>query len=236
MFFSLMANDVRPFASEVHFTLPESLWSIKSGFFTSFGFELLGSAPRQYRRADEELLCSAPFARVWDAVRRKATRISEELLASDPSLNDAVVLSIKAEYARAIFWGNKRVEIRKAFSKKWSGQRVSFYASSPVSGLVGEATISHVVVDSPEEIWMRFGSSIGCKKEYFEAYTRSWPRVSAIVLEAITPYEKVIPRAELAGLINGRLRAPQTHCSLRDCRDWARAVSVAALLHGGIRR
>lgn len=235
MFFSLMAREVRGHAREVHFTLPESLWARKSRFFKSFGFELLGRASRQYRAGDEELICTAAFPTVWQAVVRKIARISEDLSVSDASLEDAIVLSIKDKFAKAIFAGTKRVEIRKSFSTKWTGHRVSFYVSAPVSGLVGEATIRQVVVGAPENIWSKFGKGIGCRKEYYEAYTRSWSKVSAILLEDLTAYNEVIPREELSTLIDGNLRPPQTHCSLRNCGDWARAISLAALLHGGVR-
>lgn len=235
MLFCLMASEVRPLATDVHFTVPASLWARKNGFFTSFGFELVGKAARRYRRGDEELICSAPFPMVWEAVRRKTARITEQFWASDRSLEHAIVLSIKAKFANAIFAGTKHVEIRKRFSTKRTGERVSFYVSSPVSGLVGEATIRSVVVNALDVIWSRFGASIGCRKEYYEAYTRSWPRVSAILFEDVTPYQEVISRKELSSLVDGNLRPPQTYCSLKNCRDWARAVSLAALLHRGVR-
>ena len=38
LFFCIMAFEVRNWAKEIHFTLPESLWYEKKEFFKSFGF------------------------------------------------------------------------------------------------------------------------------------------------------------------------------------------------------
>ncbi len=49
LFFILMALEVRNCASEIHFTLPEGLWSQKRDFFESFGFVNTTRCSVQYR-------------------------------------------------------------------------------------------------------------------------------------------------------------------------------------------
>src|SRR5204863_9817154 len=65
LFFALMAAEVRQFASDVHFTLPESLWEEKRDFFQSFGFASASRATKQYRPFHDELSCSTPFQALW---------------------------------------------------------------------------------------------------------------------------------------------------------------------------
>ena len=64
MFFTQMTLEARHHASEIHFTLPESLWIRKREFFESFGFASIAKALRQYRHGEEELSCSAPLLNV----------------------------------------------------------------------------------------------------------------------------------------------------------------------------
>ena len=65
LLFSLMAAEVRRIASEIHFTLPESLWMQEKEFFHSLGFMNAELAHRQYRLFEDELQCSARFEDVW---------------------------------------------------------------------------------------------------------------------------------------------------------------------------
>jgi hypothetical protein len=65
LFFAQMAFDARDIAAEIHFTLPESLWSERAAFFRSFGFADALKARQQYRLGEVELACSAPLRTMW---------------------------------------------------------------------------------------------------------------------------------------------------------------------------
>jgi predicted transcriptional regulator len=239
MFFSQMTFEARHLAKHIHFTLPESLWCSKSSFFESFGFRHTEKSSKQYRQGDTELVCSAPLPTVWSAVLKTLPSLRRKFSVSGYSLNNEILVSIKPEYAHQILSGKKLVEIRRRFSDRWTGARVVLYASSPDKALVGEATISSITTAHPREIWMRFGANIGCSFLQFEEYVGSSDRVSAIELEAATPYREPISLVQLSHLVQEDLRPPQSFCDLRlddDESAWARAVSVASLLHGGIVR
>jgi hypothetical protein len=77
VFFSLMTLEARPYAKEVHFTLPESLWKQRADFFRSFGFIDARPAQIQYRLFETELRCSAPFMNVWRAAQSKLPKLLE---------------------------------------------------------------------------------------------------------------------------------------------------------------
>ena len=46
--FCLMVLEIRDFANELHFTIPESVWVDKGDFFTAFGFTASHTSERQY--------------------------------------------------------------------------------------------------------------------------------------------------------------------------------------------
>ncbi len=148
------------------------------------------------------------------------------------SPESGIVMSIRAKYARKILSGEKKVEVRRMFSKKWKSSKVTIYASRPERSLVGEALIKDVVFDKPENIWRRFPDQIGCTKEEFDKYTASKNKVYAIVLEDVVPYWKSISIKEVSSLMKENLRPPQNYCNLDNNVKWADAVSLAASLQG----
>src|ERR1022692_4870480 len=118
LFFSLMAFEVKKFAKEIHFTLPENLWIEKKKFFNSFGFENAIKSETQYRLFEEELKCSAPIEKVWESV----LDILPKLIKQNSSPNDIInglVMSIQPAFCNKILNGDKVVEIRRKFNKKW---------------------------------------------------------------------------------------------------------------------
>jgi len=232
LFFSMMALDAKRGAEEVHFTLPESLWVEKSNFFRSFDFGYASKADLQYRSSEDELRCSAPFYEVWQRVLEKLPRIITSLTKTRDSIFSGILMSIKPEYVEKIQSGEKVVEIRRRFNTKWRGCRITVYSSSPLQALHGYATIENVSEGPPDKIWSQFGEHIGSSKEDFDAYTGCLEKIYAITLKNYEPYVSPVSFSQLEGLLNQRdLRPPQSYLSLESNKDWARAVSVAELLH-----
>lgn len=163
--------------------------------------------------------------------------VDEEVIAGSFFVNgqspeSGIVMSIRAKYAMMILSGEKKVEVRRMFSKKWKGSKVTIYASGRERSLVGEALIKEVFCDEPENVWERFSDQIGCKKEEFDKYTSSKNKVYAIVLEDAVPYRKSISIGEISGLMKENLRPPQNYYNLSNNTKWAEAVSIGALLQG----
>jgi predicted transcriptional regulator/N-acetylglutamate synthase-like GNAT family acetyltransferase len=235
MFFSQMTLEARHDAKEIHFTLPESLWSNKAKFFQSFGFAQVAKSHRQYRRVDTELSCSAPFLTVWSSVMNKLPALAAKFSVGGYSLNNKILISIKPKYAGRILAGSKLFEVRKKFSNRWVGYKAVLYSSTPQRALVGEATVSAVTSGPPKDIWAQFGTNLGCSSGEFEAYVGSASRVSAIELSDVIPYRESLSLAQMSHLVREDLRPPQSFCDLRlDDQEnaWVKAVSVASLLHG----
>jgi predicted transcriptional regulator len=231
LFFSLMALEVRGFAREIHFTLPEKLWEQRQGFFRSFGFTSQIEAGTQYRLFETEFRCSAPFAAVWQAALQKMPKLMSSFSAGGYAMDTDMLMSIKPEWSESIFQGKKRVEIRRSFSTRWVDRRVSLYATTPVKGLVGEARIEDIVRGSPQEIWSSFSQEIGCTWSQFSQYTQGASQVFAVVLADAKPYSRIVPLEEMRRLTGEHLRPPQSYAALNGSKGWGKAVSLAALFN-----
>lgn len=232
VFFALMALEVRHLAEGIHFTLPSSLWGQKTEFFKSFGFKDAVKAGHQYRIFDDELRCSAAFETVWQAVVEKLPKLRQNFTIDGRSMDDDLVMSVKPQYADSIIRGDKKVEVRRIFSKKWEGSRVSLYVSSPVRALVGSATIARVVESEPEELWDNYNGALGCSKQEYDSYVDSAKEVFAIELEDVHPFIARVPISQISNFITEDLKPPQSYFNLKKNSSWAQAVSIATLLHG----
>lgn len=82
-----------------------------------------------------------------------------------------ILMSIKTEYSREIFSGNKKVELRKKFSRKSIG-KILVYSSGVEKMLSGYFTISGVEKLSPLEIWNRYKNVSCIEEKGFKEYYR----------------------------------------------------------------
>jgi predicted transcriptional regulator len=235
LFFTLMTLDVRHRTKQVRFTLPESVWEERKQFFRAFSFASAEKAGRQYRLFDTELYSQTKFSELSSAVKLKLPTLVGGLAIGNHSLLTGAVLAIQPGPLEKIFSGVKEVEIRTRFSKRWEGRRVSLYATQPISGLAGEATISRVIEGTPDRIWEHFGGRAGCTRPEFESYVGDRDRVCALILSDVRAFRDPIPLIQLASLLGIKLAAPQSYLSLENNDGWLTAVVLAAALQGSIK-
>ena len=232
VFFSLMALEIRDLATDIHFTLPESLWETKGEFFKSFGFQSAELAEAQYRLFDRELACSAKFSTVWGSVLHKIPKIADQYAFGGFAPDNQLLMSVKPEYADRIMQCKKTVELRRKFSTRWINHRINIYASAPMMSLMGEARIAGVVANKPEVIWERFHNQIGCSRAEFDAYAAGTDELYAIELDDVRPYRDRVPLTHISYLLKEQLTPPQSYMTLEKNKSWAKAVSLATYLHG----
>jgi len=232
LFFSLMVIDVRHIASGIHFTLPESLWEREKNFFGSFGFDKVYKAPTQYRNFDEELMCHSTFDQVWSATLDKLPKLIDIHSLDYQNISNGLLMSIRPEYIRKIFNGDKLIEIRRKFNHKWSNRRVTLYSSHPTKAVMGYAIIHSVVSDTPLHIWNNYGSQLGCTKAEFDGYTTGLNKVFAIHLHAIRPYKTPMPLSQLSWFLDENLVPPQSYSALKENKTWLNAITIADILQG----
>lgn len=235
LFFTLMTLELRDHAETVRFTLPESVWDSRKAFFESFAFTHAEKAGRQYRLCDIELYSKTEFAQLFSASQLKIPKLFGHLAIGNHSLLTGAVLAVQPGALEKIVSGEKTVEIRTRFSKRWEGCRVSLYRTRPASGLAGEATIARVIEGSPDRIWEHFGHCAGCTRSEFDAYVRDKDSISALVLCEVQSFDDPVPLAQLNHLLGLNLVAPQSYLSLQNNDGWLTAVVLAAALQGSIR-
>lgn len=235
LFFTLMTLEVRNHAKRVRFTLPESVWQDRKQFFQSFSFGVAEKADRQYRLFDTELYSQAEFQNLFSASQGKLPRLFGELAIGNHSLLTGAVLSVQPGPLAKILSGDKTVEIRTRFSKRWEHRRVSLYCTHPISGLAGEATVTRVIDGRPDRIWEHFGSLAGCTRAEFDAYVGDRESVSALLLSDVKSFPDPIPLAQLSFLLGVKLTPPQSYLSLENNDGWLAALALAAALQGSIK-
>lgn len=236
LFFTLMTFEVGSEATDIHFTLPESLWERERGFFGSFGFGQATPASRQYRLFEQEVRCTAPIGRIVRTIYRKLTKVGETFQYSGGAESRKLVMSIRPEFASKVLQGVKRVEVRRRFSYRWSGARVTLYATSPVRALVGDVKIARVVKGSPESLWREYGGATGCTKAEFDEYSHGAEELMLLFLENPRPYLSPMPLPRLAQILDEKVRPPVSYCSVDPEDRWSRALTLASLIQAEFTR
>lgn len=108
------------------------------------------------------------------------------------------LLSIKPEFVREIFQGQKRYEYRKkAFAKNVT--KVIVYSTKPVGMIVGEFSVKDILKLHPSELWDKTRNYSGISKQYFNEYFNGRDEGYAIHIEKPTLYEHPINPHEVFG-------------------------------------
>lgn len=85
-------------------------------------------------------------------------------------LGTAVLLSIRPEYAKKIFSGDKTVELRRKCPRVKNGDLVLVYVSSPVKALIGAFRVDDVISKPPIELWEKVKNKAGITLKEFNMY------------------------------------------------------------------
>ena len=102
----------------------------------------------------------------------------------------AILLSIKPEYAQAIFRGEKVFEFRKAVFKNRDIDKVYVYASAPISKVIGLFYINDILEMEPRELWSKTSKGAGISEEYFYEYFSGKDRAYAIGVDRTSLFEE----------------------------------------------
>ena len=101
-----------------------------------------------------------------------------------------VLLSIKPKYAEMILSGNKKYEFRRAIFKSKTVKKVVIYASSPISKVIGEFEIDHILSLDISELWTRTMKHSGIDKDFYESYFEGKDVGHAIKVKKVKRYSK----------------------------------------------
>ena len=121
------------------------------------------------------------------------------------------LLSIKPEFAEAIFNGKKRFEYRKVIFKE-KVKCIQVYVTKPVGKIIGEFEIGEIVKDNPTKVWEKTRRHSGVKKSFYMQYFQDRQVAYAIKIKNINKYkEPLCPYNEYTNFT-----APQSFRYLKD--------------------
>ena len=125
--------------------------------------------------------------------------------------NNLLLISIKPQYAKKIFEGEKTIELRKSAPQRLdSDSYMLIYVTSPVKELWGVCKIQSIIKNEPEIIWNEYGNVCGISREDFNDYYKEATNGYGIQLKEIKALENTISLEELRVMIPG-FTAPQTY-------------------------
>lgn len=107
------------------------------------------------------------------------------------------LLSIKPEYAKKIFNGEKKYEYRRRLFKRKDINTIVVYVTKPVGKVIGEFQIDAVLEGELNSIWEQTKLYAGIDKNEYIAYFSGRKTGFAIVIKNITVYKKPLELIEL---------------------------------------
>ncbi len=111
-----------------------------------------------------------------------------------------ILLSIKPEYSKLIFRGEKTIELRKKFPR-FSGRYILVYETHPTKKITGLLKIKKYHVKSVKEL-MRFSEKAKVTKTFINEYFKGHDKGIAIEIEKVFELEEKISLERLRNEIN----------------------------------
>ena len=99
-----------------------------------------------------------------------------------------ILLSIKPEYVKKIFSGEKKYEYRKHLSQE-PVDRIIVYSTDPEQKVVGEIEVTGTLQMSPTRLWEQTKSNAGISREKFRKYFKVCKAAFAYQLGETTMFE-----------------------------------------------
>jgi len=102
-----------------------------------------------------------------------------------------VLLSVKPEYSKKIFSGEKKYEFRKQ-KPKFVIDTVFVYESSPTRNIVGGFSVKRIHSGSPERIWQKCKKSSGIERSNYLNYCNGTEVIYAFEIDEAFKFENPI--------------------------------------------
>jgi predicted transcriptional regulator len=120
-----------------------------------------------------------------------------------------VLLSIKPEYSKKIFSGEKKYEFRKR-RPKFVIDLVFVYESSPTRNIVGWFSVKGIHSGSPEEIWETCKDSSGIERNNYFEYCNGTDIIYAFEIDEAFKFKNPMNPFEMFS----DFKPPQSFCYL----------------------
>ena len=124
-----------------------------------------------------------------------------------------VLLSIKPEFAEAIFNGKKKFEYRKVIFRE-AVKYIQVYVTKPVGKIIGEFEVGGIIEGNPAKVWKETRRYAGIKKSLYMQYFQDKQVAYAIKIEKANRYkEPLCPYNEY-----GNFTAPQSFKYIKEVK------------------
>lgn len=112
-------------------------------------------------------------------------------------MNKTMLISIKPEYTKKIFRGEKNFELRKTYPKAHSGMIAIMYASYPKSGFIGHFTVGKIIKEDKKNLWDKYHEQLGISHTKYNLYFKNY--ISGVAIEIIDPvlWKNEVPLAKI---------------------------------------
>ena len=107
-----------------------------------------------------------------------------------------ILLSIKPEYTKKIFSGEKKYEFRRQRPVSIIDM-VLVYESAPSKNIVGWFTVKRILTGSPKDIWERCKNSGGIERKEYFAYCNDKKVIYALEIDSILQFRAPINPFEI---------------------------------------
>ncbi|MHC1781243.1 MAG: ASCH domain-containing protein [Anaerolineaceae bacterium] len=84
--------------------------------------------------------------------------------------SNVLLLSLRPKYAKQVFSGTKKIELRRVKPKLNEGDTVLVYVSSPVKQVWGTFTVARIIDKPIRELWALVENEAGISKDEFYRY------------------------------------------------------------------
>ena len=126
--------------------------------------------------------------------------------------NELLLISVKPQFAKKIFNGEKTVELRKSAPLKIKeGAYLLIYVTSPVKELWGICRIDNIIKDNPQMLWEKVGKKSGVSKDEFFSYYNETKNAYGLEISNVKHfYENAVKLDCLKTMLPG-FSPPQTY-------------------------
>ncbi len=126
--------------------------------------------------------------------------------------NNLLLISVKPQYAKKIFKGEKTIELRKSAPRKaGKDSYILIYVTAPVKELWGICKIENIIKDNPKMLWENFGDKTGISEQEFNEYYKANNNAFGIEIKEVRNlFKHSINLDSLKNIIPGFM-PPQTY-------------------------
>jgi len=221
----LLAPDTNRF----HVTISEAAEEGSTAFFESIGFRRIAVRPNRYRNGVDEFIYSCPSNEIAETIHNELSQgIERTLFGVVPRQmpgEQALLMSLRPEFAALILQGRKTVELRRKFSKQYEGATIVFYVTCPVKQFMFTAKIAKVDHSQKRHIWSMCQHECGISETVFDQYFAGIEYGYAIHLSDVKPIPNQL-HLESAKRADPRLRPPQSFQKLDPTSPLLRALEL----------